>query len=44
MSWERLIQLIADEFGDDIASKIEDRARDELGGERLFVRKKKLSR
>lgn len=42
MSWEALILLIADEVGKDAASRIEDRARHELGGQRITIRKTKI--
>jgi DNA invertase Pin-like site-specific DNA recombinase len=42
MSWADLISLIRDEVGAEAASRIEDRARFELGGLRITVLKRKL--
>lgn len=41
MSWQLLVDLIADEVGADAALRIEDRARIELGGLRITIAKRK---
>jgi hypothetical protein len=41
MSWPDLMRLIRDEVGDEAASRIEERARFELGGLRITVLKRK---
>lgn len=41
MSWPDLLELIREEVGDEAASRIEDRARVELGGLRITVLKRK---
>lgn len=40
MSWRTLLELIADEVGNDAAARIEERARRELGGERITINKR----
>ena len=42
MTWRALVSIIAEEAGEDAASRIEDRARELFGGKQLFVRKKKI--
>jgi transcriptional regulator of acetoin/glycerol metabolism len=42
VSWSELLRLIEDEVGAEAASRIEDRARVELGGLRVTVLKRKL--
>lgn len=37
MSWAALLEIIKDECGNDLALRIEQRARSELGGVRLTV-------
>jgi hypothetical protein len=41
VSWSDLLALIEDEVGPDAASRIEDRARVELGGLRVTIHKRK---
>ena len=41
MSWGQLLDLIAEEAGNDMAERIEDRARRELGGLRITISVKK---
>ena len=42
MSWETLLNLIADRYGEQVASEIEDLARRQMPGERITIRKTKL--
>ena len=42
MSWDVLLELIADELGDDSARRIEERARLELGGMRITISKRRV--
>ena len=42
MTWVALVELIAQEVGEDVAARIEDRARAELGGERITILKRKI--
>lgn len=42
VSWARLVELMVEEVGRDGAARIEARARLELGGERITVRKRKV--
>jgi len=39
MSWPGLLELIREEVGDEAASRIEDRARLELGGLRIYIKR-----
>ena len=40
MTWQSLLDLIADEVGQSAADRIEDRARVELGGLRITIAKR----
>lgn len=42
MSWQALLDLIATEVGREAAARIEQRARETMGGERLTISKRRI--
>lgn len=42
MSWQALLALIAEEVGDELAARIEERARTEMPAARIFICKRKV--